>query len=90
MGLGCARAHSCDNTEGSDLWRPTRGDILGRSEIVIPGAMPVLLLARSPIVAAPTAAGFAVYLVLGLWAPPRRRPGAQLSTDHDAVVEAVH
>ena len=82
-----------DNTEGSDLWRPTQSDILGRSEIVIPGAMPALLFARSPIVAASTAAGFAVYLVLGLWAPPRRRPGAhdaQLSTDHDAAVEAVH
>jgi signal peptidase len=62
-----------DNTEGSDLWRPTPADVLGRSQIVIPGAMPALLLARSPIVAASVASGFAVYLVLGLWAPPGRR-----------------
>jgi len=62
-----------DNAAGSDLWRPTPVDILGRSQAVIPGAMPALLFARSPIVAASAAAALAVYLVLGLWAPDRRR-----------------
>jgi len=62
-----------DNAAGSDLWRPTPVDILGRSQAVIPGAMPTLLFARSPIVAASAAAALAVYLVLGLWAPERRR-----------------
>jgi signal peptidase I len=58
-----------DNTGGSDIWRPTPDDILGRAQFVLPGAMPVLLFARSPIVAASVAAALAVYLVLGLWAP---------------------
>jgi len=62
-----------DNAAGSDVWRPTPADILGRSQAVIPGAMPALLFARSPIVAASVAAALAVYLVLGLWAPHRRR-----------------
>ena len=64
-----------DNADGSDLWRPRQADILGRAQIVVSGAMPVLLFARSPIVAASAAAAFAVYLLLGLW-PPRPRPVA--------------
>ena len=66
-----------DNADGSDLWRPKQGDIVGRAEVVIPGAMPALLFARSPIVAASTAAAFATYLVLGMWAPKRRPLVAQ-------------
>ena len=61
-----------DNADGSDLWRPREGDIVGRAEIVVPGATPALLVARSPIVAASVAAAFATYLVLGMWAPNRR------------------
>ncbi|MGH2462974.1 MAG: signal peptidase I [Candidatus Limnocylindria bacterium] len=62
-----------DNAAGSDVWRPMPADILGRSQAVIPGAMPALVFARSPIVAASAAAALAVYLVLGLWAPVRRQ-----------------
>lgn len=59
-----------DNASGSDIWRPAPPDIIGRPEIVVPGVMPALLFARSPIVAASAAAALAVYLLLGLWATP--------------------
>lgn len=62
-----------DNAAGSDIWRPMPAEIVGRSWVVVPGAMPVLLFARSPIVAASTASAMAVYLILGLWVPDRRR-----------------
>jgi len=62
-----------DNAAGSDIWRPMQADIVGRSRVVVPGAMPVLLFLRSPIVAASAAAALAVYLILGLWGPERRR-----------------
>lgn len=62
-----------DNAAGSDIWRPMPADIVGRSRVVVPGAMPVLLFVRSPIVAASAAAALAVYLILGLWVPDRRR-----------------
>jgi len=60
-----------DNAGGSDIWRPRQDDILGRAQIIVPGATTALLLARSPIVAASAAAALAAYLVLGLWAPRR-------------------
>jgi signal peptidase I len=63
-----------DNTPSSDLWRPKPEAILGSAQVVIPGAMPVLLFARSPIVAASVAAGLAAYFALGFWAEDRRRP----------------
>jgi signal peptidase len=56
-----------DNAHGSDIWRPKPADIVGRSEVVVPGAVSVLLVARSPIVAASVAAALAVYFVLGMW-----------------------
>jgi signal peptidase I len=59
-----------DNASGSDIWRPGPAEIVGRSDVVVPGVMPVLLFARSPIVAASVAAALAVYLLLGLWATP--------------------
>jgi signal peptidase len=62
-----------DNTTNSDLWRPKPEAIIGAAQVVIPGAVPVLLFARSPIVAASVAAGLAAYLVLGFWAEDRRR-----------------
>jgi len=61
-----------DNASGSDVWRPRPDDILGKAQVVVPGAMTALLFVRSPIVAASAAAALAVYLVLGLSAP--RRP----------------
>lgn len=75
-----------DNANGSDIWRPKPNDILGKAQLIIPGAMPALIVARSPIVAASVAAALAVYLVLGLWAPDRRRvaPEAALSASADA------
>lgn len=63
-----------DNALGSDIWRPATPDIIGRSEVVVPGVMPVLLFARSPIVAASAAAALAVYLLLGLWVTPAPSP----------------
>ena len=63
-----------DNASGSDIWRPAPADIIGRSEVVVPGVMPVLLFARSPIVAASAAASLAVYLLLGLWVTPAPSP----------------
>jgi signal peptidase len=68
-----------DNVSGSDIWRPTPTDIIGRSEVVVPGVMPVLLFARSPIVAASAAAALAVYLLLGLWATPTPSPSTSPS-----------
>jgi signal peptidase len=62
-----------DNAPNSDLWRPKPGDIIGSAQLVIPGAVPVVLVARSPIVAASVAAGLAAYLALGFWAEDRRR-----------------
>jgi signal peptidase len=61
-----------DNASGSDVWRPMPTDIVGRSEVVVPGVMPALLFGRSPIVAASAAAALAVYLLLGLWVTPAR------------------
>jgi signal peptidase len=63
-----------DRASGSDLWRPTAEDVVGRSEVVIPGVMPALLFARSPIVAASAATALAVYLLLGLWVSPSPSP----------------
>jgi signal peptidase I len=63
-----------DNTSGSDIWRPAPRDIIGQSEVVVPGVRPVLLFARSPIVAASAAAALAVYLLLGLWVTPAHSP----------------
>lgn len=63
-----------DNASGSDVWRPAPPDIVGRSDVVFPGIMPVLLFARSPIVAASAAAALAVYLLLGLWVTPAPSP----------------
>jgi signal peptidase len=63
-----------DNAPGSDVWRPKPADILGRSEVVVPGAVSVLLVARSPIVAASVAAALAVYFILGIW-PGGTAPG---------------
>jgi signal peptidase I len=63
-----------DNASGSDIWRPAPPDIIGRSEVVVPGVMPALLYARSPIVAASAAAALAVYLLLGLWVTPAPSP----------------
>ncbi len=65
-----------DNTPSSDLWRPKPEAILGSAQVVIPGAMPVLLFARSPIVAASVAAGLAAFFALGFWAEDRRRPNS--------------
>ncbi|MEX0625374.1 MAG: signal peptidase I [Chloroflexota bacterium] len=61
-----------DNASGSDVWRPGPDDILGKAQVIVPGAMTVLLFARSPIVAASTAAALAVYLILGFWTPRPR------------------
>ena len=60
-----------DNAGGSDVWRPRMTDILGRAQVIVPGATTALLFVRSPIVAASAAAALAAYLVLGLWAPRR-------------------
>ena len=65
-----------DNTANSDLWRPKPEAILGSARMVIPGAVPVLLFARSPIVAASVSAGLAAFLVLGFWSKDRREPMA--------------
>jgi signal peptidase len=65
-----------DNTNAADLWRPRTNDILGTPVFIVPGAMPVLLFLRSPIVIASLAAALSVYLLLGLWgspSPARRR-----------------
>ena len=62
-----------DDAAGSDIWRPKPADIVGRSQLVVPGAMPVFVFVRSPIVAASAAAALAVYLILGLWVSDRRR-----------------
>jgi len=61
-----------DNVASSDLWRPNPDAILGSAQMVIPGAVPVLLFARSPIVAASVSAGLAAFLVLGFWSKGRR------------------
>jgi hypothetical protein len=53
-----------DHTPSSDLWRPKLEAILGSAQVVIPGAMPILLFARSPIVAASVAAVLAAYFAL--------------------------
>jgi signal peptidase len=63
-----------ENAPGSDVWRPTAADIIGRSDVVVPGVMPALLFARSPIVVASAAAALAVYLLLVLWVTPSPSP----------------
>ncbi len=60
-----------DNAPATDLWRPRTDDILGTPIVVIPGAMPILLFIRSPIVIASLAAALSVYVMLGLWTSPR-------------------
>jgi hypothetical protein len=65
-----------DNAASSDLWRPKPEAILGSARMVIPGAVPVLLFARSPIVAASVSAGLAAFLVLGFWLKDRPEPMA--------------
>jgi signal peptidase len=55
-----------DNTNGPDIWRPRPADVVGAAWLVVPGAAPILLFLRSPIVAASFATGVATYLVLGL------------------------
>jgi signal peptidase len=77
-----------DNTPSSDLWRPKPEAILGSAQVVIPGAMPVLLFARSPIVAASVAAGLAAYFALGFWAEDRRRPNSPRPPPRVAGVHA--
>lgn len=64
-----------DNASGADIWRPRPVDIVGRAQVIVPGAATALLFVRSPIVAASVAAALAVYLVLGLWAPRREMGG---------------
>jgi signal peptidase I len=71
-----------DNASASDLWRPHTDDVLGAPVLVVPGAMPVLLVLRSPIVIASLAAALSVYFTLGFWPPPRStakdRPGGEM------------
>jgi len=59
-----------DNANATDLWHPRAADILGTPVLVVPGAMPVLLFVRSPILIASLAAALSVYLLLGLWGSP--------------------
>lgn len=61
-----------DNASGADLWRPRPGDIVGRAQVIVPGATTAVLFVRSPIVAASAAASLAAYLLLGLWTPKPR------------------
>jgi len=73
-----------DNTNATDLWRPRTDDILGTPVFVIPGAMPVLLFLRSPIIIASLAAALSIYLLLGLWGAPstavRKEPAGVSAT----------
>ena len=60
-----------DNAEGSDLWRPKEGDIVGRAEIVVPGAcQPSCSPDRRSWRHRPRRPSR--HLVLGMWAPKRR------------------
>ena len=76
-----------DNAPTSDLWRPLPDAILGSAPVVIPGAVPVILFLRSPIVAASVAAALATYLVLGFWSVGQRRvQGSDLSAHSEARI----
>lgn len=58
-----------DNTSWHDPWHPSGSDVIGKVAFTIPGAVPMLLFLRSPLFLASLAAGFGVYVVLGLTAP---------------------
>jgi signal peptidase I len=68
-----------DNTNAPDIWRPRPDEIVGAVWLVVPGAVPLLLFLRSPILIATAAAAFAVYLVLGMQAPQRAVAGQSLA-----------
>ncbi len=76
-----------DNAVGSDLWRPRKADVLGTPALIIPGAVPVVLFLRSPIVVASLAAALSVYFILGLWASPR--PTAEDRAGREVPAHAV-
>lgn len=64
-----------DNTDGSDLWRPRAGDLLGRQWLVLPHVGSLLMFLQSPAALAALAAALAVFLVT-VWKKPRPvRPG---------------
>jgi signal peptidase I len=62
-----------DNTTWLDSWHPSTSDVIGKVAFTIPGAVPILMFLRSPLFLASLAAGFGVYIVLGLIAPPPSR-----------------
>jgi signal peptidase len=76
-----------DNAPATDLWRPHTDDVLGTPVLVIPSAMTVLLIIRSPIVVASVAAGLSVYFVLGLW--PLPKPAAQGRLRREVAAHAM-
>jgi signal peptidase I len=58
-----------DNTDGSDLWRPRGGDLLGRQWLVLPRVGSLLMILQSPAALAAFAAALAVIL-LPIWKKP--------------------
>jgi len=76
-----------DNASATDLWRPRTDDVLGTPVLIIPGAMPVLLVIRSPIVIASVAAALSVYLMLGFWPSPS--PAANERLRREVTAHAV-
>jgi signal peptidase I len=54
-----------DNTDGRDVWLPRSEDIVGRLWLTIPSGGRILMLARSPLILAASAAGFTVFILLG-------------------------
>ena len=78
-----------DNASGSDLWRPRPDDIVGKAQVIVPGATTAVLFVRSPIVAASAAASLAVYLVLGLWMPRPRAARTESGRSYNPVARAL-
>jgi signal peptidase len=76
-----------DNTTWHDPWHPSRSDVIGKVTFTIPGAVPTLMFLRSPLFLASLAAGFGVYVVLGLTAPrpSRAAPSRDASSPATAV-----
>jgi len=62
-----------DNTNATDIWRPTPQDVIGREWLVLPDAATALLFLRSPAVVAAVAAALASYLVLAALSPRSTR-----------------
>jgi signal peptidase I len=66
-----------DNTIWHDPWHPIVSDVIGKVAFTIPGAVPIVMFLRSPLLLASLAAGIGVYFVLGLTAPRPSRTAAR-------------